>query len=170
MLYQCTISNSTFYAFNLTSSFSLCLSLCLSITHTFRSMTSFEYVPIRNTHAHLYPYIVFIYNQLESCLLSNNIMDYHIVSQGKTTIPNVDDGEEFTLTDVRHRPSWQKKSLSIPYEKILSNNQYSTSILIAWISNSFGFFFFSYVKEDGVCLIFWMLILVVHLDVDLRTL
>lgn len=31
-------------------------------------------------------------------------MDYHVVSQGKTTIPNVDDGEEFHLTDVRHRP------------------------------------------------------------------
>jgi hypothetical protein len=27
-------------------------------------------------------------------------MDYHVVSQGKTTIPNVDDGEEMTLTDV----------------------------------------------------------------------
>jgi hypothetical protein len=39
--------------------------------------------------------------QIEICLLSNNIMDYHIVSQGKTTIPSVDDGEEMTLTDVR---------------------------------------------------------------------
>jgi hypothetical protein len=29
-------------------------------------------------------------------------MDYHVVSQGKTTIPGVDDGEEMTLTDVRH--------------------------------------------------------------------
>jgi len=28
-------------------------------------------------------------------------MDYFIVSQGKTTIPGVDDGEELTLTDVR---------------------------------------------------------------------
>jgi hypothetical protein len=34
-------------------------------------------------------------------MLSNDIMDYHIVSQGKTTIPSVDDGEEMTLTDVR---------------------------------------------------------------------
>lgn len=31
-------------------------------------------------------------------------MDYHVVAQGKTTIPNVDDGEELILTDVRHRP------------------------------------------------------------------
>ncbi|XP_049825607.1 myosin heavy chain, muscle isoform X1 [Aethina tumida] len=35
----------------------------------------------------------------EMCLLSNNINDYHFVSQGKTTIPNVDDGEECTITD-----------------------------------------------------------------------
>lgn len=28
-------------------------------------------------------------------------MDYHIVSQGKTTIPSVDDGEEMQITDVR---------------------------------------------------------------------
>ncbi|XP_011883415.1 PREDICTED: myosin heavy chain, muscle isoform X15 [Vollenhovia emeryi] len=35
----------------------------------------------------------------EICLLSNNINDYYFVSQGKTTIPNVDDGEECTLTD-----------------------------------------------------------------------
>jgi hypothetical protein len=28
-------------------------------------------------------------------------MDYHIVAQGKTTIPSVDDGEEMELTDVR---------------------------------------------------------------------
>lgn len=34
-------------------------------------------------------------------MLSNDIMDYHIVSQGKTTIPSVDDGEEMQLTDVR---------------------------------------------------------------------
>lgn len=34
------------------------------------------------------------------CMLSNDIYDYYIVSQGKTTIPNVDDGEECTLTDV----------------------------------------------------------------------
>ncbi|XP_050298487.1 myosin heavy chain, muscle isoform X28 [Anthonomus grandis grandis] len=33
------------------------------------------------------------------CNLSDNIYDYHNVSQGKVQIPNVDDGEEFTLTD-----------------------------------------------------------------------
>lgn len=38
---------------------------------------------------------------VEVCLLSNNIYDYRIVSQGKTTIPSVDDGSEFEDTDVR---------------------------------------------------------------------
>lgn len=45
------------------------------------------------------------------CLLSNDINDYNIVAQGKTTIPNVDDGEEFSLTDVSS-PSkgWRQKN------------------------------------------------------------
>lgn len=34
------------------------------------------------------------------CLLSNNIYDYHNVSQGKITVANLDDGEEFGMTDV----------------------------------------------------------------------
>ncbi|XP_011167549.1 myosin heavy chain, muscle isoform X11 [Solenopsis invicta] len=33
------------------------------------------------------------------CLLSNNITDYYFVSQGKTTIPGLDDGEELLVTD-----------------------------------------------------------------------
>lgn len=37
------------------------------------------------------------------CDLTDNIMDYKNVSQGKTTIPNVDDGEEMVGTDVRIR-------------------------------------------------------------------
>jgi len=36
-------------------------------------------------------------------MLSENIMDYYVVSQGKTSIPGVDDAEELTLTDVRPR-------------------------------------------------------------------
>lgn len=38
---------------------------------------------------------------LDFCMLSNNIMDYYVVAQGKTSIPGVDDGEELELTDVR---------------------------------------------------------------------
>lgn len=37
----------------------------------------------------------------DQCLLTNNILDYHNVAQGKTTIPGVDDGEECLATDVR---------------------------------------------------------------------
>lgn len=33
-------------------------------------------------------------------LLSNNINDYYFVSQGKTVIPGLDDGEELLVTDV----------------------------------------------------------------------
>ncbi|XP_037817600.1 myosin heavy chain, muscle isoform X10 [Lucilia sericata] len=33
------------------------------------------------------------------CLLSNNIYDYHIVSQGKVTVASIDDADEFSLTD-----------------------------------------------------------------------
>ncbi|KAJ8923287.1 hypothetical protein NQ315_001844 [Exocentrus adspersus] len=35
----------------------------------------------------------------DKCLLSNNVNDYYFVSQGKTSIPGVDDGEEMRLTD-----------------------------------------------------------------------
>lgn len=35
------------------------------------------------------------------CNLSDNVNDYHIIAQGKTSIPGVDDGEEMGLTDVR---------------------------------------------------------------------
>lgn len=50
---------------------------------------------------------------IEVSLLSNNIHDYNIVAQGKTSIPGVDDGEEFTLTDVRLR---QLLSLLLIYQ------------------------------------------------------
>ena len=39
--------------------------------------------------------------KIEICTLTDNIMDYHVVSQGKTTIPGLDDGEELQATDVR---------------------------------------------------------------------
>lgn len=52
-------------------------------------------------------------------MLSNNILDYHVVAQGKTTIPSVDDAEELTFTDVRHyrRLLWSI-TLKIPFELI----------------------------------------------------
>lgn len=40
------------------------------------------------------------------CMLSNDIYDYVNVSQGKITIPGMDDGEEFVLTDVSLIPEY----------------------------------------------------------------
>lgn len=48
------------------------------------------------------------------CLLSNNIYDYYNVSQGKITIPNLDDGEECMLADV----SLQKLVLNVAPDSI----------------------------------------------------
>lgn len=54
------------------------------------------------------------------CLLSDNIYDYYNVSQGKITIPNMDDGEENQLTDVsagnglRKQKKNQKKKTKLP--------------------------------------------------------
>lgn len=42
---------------------------------------------------------------LEFCMLSDNVKDYYVVSQGKTSIPGVDDAEECELTDVCRSPS-----------------------------------------------------------------
>lgn len=43
--------------------------------------------------------LIFLQN-LEMCLLQQDISHYVFVAQGKTTIPGVDDGEELRLTDV----------------------------------------------------------------------
>lgn len=37
---------------------------------------------------------------LEMCFLSNNIHDYHYVSQGKVTVASIDDREDMEFTDV----------------------------------------------------------------------
>lgn len=44
-------------------------------------------------------YFIYIVHA-EMLLLSNNVNDYYFVSQGKTTIPGLDDGEELLITDV----------------------------------------------------------------------
>lgn len=54
-------------------------------------------------------------------MLSDNIMDYYVVSQGKTTIPGVDDGEEMTLTDVRPIKLLMMV-LESPFEKHLAHD------------------------------------------------
>lgn len=48
-----------------------------------------------------------------TCFLTDNIYDYYNVSQGKITIPGMDDGEEFRLTDVRLDKHVSNRTLSI---------------------------------------------------------
>jgi hypothetical protein len=48
-------------------------------------------------------------------MLSNNIMDYYFVAQGKTSIPGVDDGEELELTDVRPTFAACPYRLALPF-------------------------------------------------------
>jgi myosin heavy subunit len=57
------------------------------------------------------PFIFILYHSIEFCLLSNNIQEYHYVSQGKTTIPNVDDAEEMRLTDVSFNSHQENRSV-----------------------------------------------------------
>jgi len=49
---------------------------------------------------HLHVFFFLLGQPVEMCLLSNNIHDYYFVSQGKTTIPGLDDGDELLVTDV----------------------------------------------------------------------
>jgi myosin heavy chain 6/7 len=56
------------------------------------------------------------------CNLSADIMDYHNVAQGKTTIPNVDDGEECLLTDVRKNYFNRQNFSSFSSEKKIQIN------------------------------------------------
>lgn len=42
-----------------------------------------------------------------------------VVAQGKTTIPNVDDGEEMSLTDVRFRGIVNSSLDSIGFDRVL---------------------------------------------------
>lgn len=39
---------------------------------------------------------------LEMTLLSSRMSDYPTITQGKTRIPGINDGEDFELTDVSH--------------------------------------------------------------------
>lgn len=51
--------------------------------------------------------------------MSNNVNDYHVVAQGKTTIPGVDDGEEMQATDVSliGKKKFTKTELALIYLK-----------------------------------------------------
>ena len=44
---------------------------------------------------------IYLFFSSEECLLSNKVLDYHFVSQGKVTVPSIDDAEDMKFTDVR---------------------------------------------------------------------
>lgn len=60
------------------------------------------------------------------CMLSNNIYDYNNVAQGKITIPGMDDGEEFQLTDVSLIPEEFEIFTHIKMLKIYETSKYSS--------------------------------------------
>lgn len=44
--------------------------------------------------------------RVEKTLLSSRISEYPTITQGKTRIPGINDGEEFELTDVSVQAIW----------------------------------------------------------------
>lgn len=48
------------------------------------------------------------FHPTEKCFLSDNIYDYFNVSQGKITVPGIDDGEESMLADVSRQKRLSK--------------------------------------------------------------
>lgn len=53
----------------------------------------------KDSDPHKLSMFFFIFSAL--CLLSNDIYDYHYVSQGKVTVASIDDKEEMDFTHVR---------------------------------------------------------------------
>lgn len=75
-----------------------------------------------------------LYFSTEITLLSNNVNDYHFVSQGKTSIPGVDDGEEFHITDVSFVTS-VIHILNSPLHHERLNFTISCRIIIFWFTS-----------------------------------
>lgn len=80
----------------------------------------------------------------DMCLLSNNIYDYVNVSQGKITIPNVDDGEECTLTDV----SPKNDSIS-PYITSFYSSIFVTVFFPLFIYIYISLSFYPFLRSSG---------------------
>ena len=72
------------------------------------------------------------------CSLSNDIYDYHFVSQGKTTIPGVDDAEEMFICDV--------SPFHLKHETKLLFDYFFDPMCISQRSNPFLIFF---AREDS---------------------
>lgn len=94
------------------------------------------FLVVSNTSCHIWEWIdlfylffiifnaqkIFLFSivHVENCCLSNDIYDYVNVSQGKTTIPNVNDAEEFSLTDVSNDATNPKFVMSLFLFKIVN--------------------------------------------------
>jgi hypothetical protein len=63
-------------------------------------------------------------------LLSNNINDYYFVSQGKTTIPHVDDAEELQITDVSPSPYHNPLVCVASFKTKILNQSFVDKLLI----------------------------------------
>jgi hypothetical protein len=70
------------------------------------------------------------YSCTEICLLSNNIRDYYFVSQGKTEIAGLSDGEELMITDVSCRLSGTVRRVTVARFSSTSVFLLAVSILI----------------------------------------
>lgn len=67
-------------------------------------------------------------------------MDYMVIAQGKTSIPGVDDGEEMTLTDVRHL-NWLHLSKLVAFYKVWKGLRFSTAHSMSKMIGSFNLLF-----------------------------
>jgi hypothetical protein len=65
-----------------------------------------------------------IFLSTDLCYLSNNIYDYYNVSQGKITVPGIDDGEEMMAADV------SLQDLSVFFVKCFM--KFNTKILVCF--------------------------------------
>lgn len=69
------------------------------MSYTYRNCCDISHIFVHFKTLNITFYLYYFIH-IDYCLLSNNIYDYHIVSQGKVTVASIDDNEEFTLTDV----------------------------------------------------------------------
>lgn len=85
----------------------------------------------------------------EMCFLSNNIYDYYNVSQGKITIPGIDDKEEMDLTDVSPVPLWINTFFFFIYTPYTSKSTTQVLQFKPLNKEEFTLIFFSFKSTNG---------------------
>ena len=74
---------------------------CISFTETYlleKSRITFQQEVERSYHIFYQMMQKAVPDLKAKCLLSNDIYDYHYVSQGKTSVPSIDDNEDLEFT------------------------------------------------------------------------